>query len=89
MGFAIYYWLIRDIGVERTVTVNFLVPLFAQIWGVVFLQEIITWRVCSGAVWCCSLLRSSLNACGTYAAIGSASAPVLCPARRLHANHRD
>jgi drug/metabolite transporter (DMT)-like permease len=42
IAFILFYRLIADIGSERTVTVTFLIPLFAQTWGALFLGEHIT-----------------------------------------------
>ena len=43
IAYALFYRLIRDAGSERAVTVTFIVPVFAQIWGAMFLAEPITW----------------------------------------------
>lgn len=43
VAYALFYRLIRDAGSERAVTVTFIVPVFAQIWGASFLGEAITW----------------------------------------------
>jgi len=43
LAYAVFYRLIRDAGSERATTVTFLVPLFAQMWGAMFLGEAITW----------------------------------------------
>lgn len=42
VAYALFYRLIRDAGSERAVTVTFIVPVFAQIWGAMFLGESIT-----------------------------------------------
>lgn len=42
IAFVVYFRLLRDAGPERATTVTFLVPLFAQVWGALFLQEPIT-----------------------------------------------
>lgn len=42
VAFALYFRILRDIGYERAVTVTFLVPVFAQTWGALFLHEPIT-----------------------------------------------
>ncbi|TDR39754.1 threonine/homoserine efflux transporter RhtA [Tahibacter aquaticus] len=42
VAFVVYFRLLRDAGPERATTVTFLVPVFAQIWGAVFLHEPIT-----------------------------------------------
>jgi drug/metabolite transporter (DMT)-like permease len=36
---VIYFSLVRDAGAERATTVTFLMPLFAQAWGAIFLGE--------------------------------------------------
>lgn len=39
LAYALYFWLLRDAGSERAVTVTLLVPVFAQLWGLLFLHE--------------------------------------------------
>lgn len=43
-GFAyvLYFRLISDVGSEKAVTNTFLVPVFAQVWGAMFLHERLT-----------------------------------------------
>ena len=48
IAFILFYRLIADIGSERTVTVTFLIPLFAQTWGALFLSEHITLASATG-----------------------------------------
>src|SRR5581483_4637508 len=48
IAYALYFNILKDAGVERATTVTFLVPLFAQIWGAVFLHEPITWASAAG-----------------------------------------
>ena len=48
IAYALYFRILRAAGVERTVTVTFLVPLFALIWAAVFLHEPITWAAVAG-----------------------------------------
>ncbi|MGA9335941.1 MAG: EamA family transporter [Rudaea sp.] len=48
LAYAMFYRLIREAGSERAVTVTFLVPIFAVIWGAIFLGEPITWASASG-----------------------------------------
>jgi drug/metabolite transporter (DMT)-like permease len=43
IAYALFYRLIRDAGSDRAVTVTFIVPVFAQAWGAMFLAEPITW----------------------------------------------
>jgi len=47
-AYALYFRLIREAGSERAVTVTFLVPLFAQVWGALFIDEAITWASAIG-----------------------------------------
>ena len=51
-AYALFFRLIREAGSERAVTVTFLVPVFAQIWGALFIGEAITW----GSVIGCALV---------------------------------
>lgn len=39
LAYALYFRLLSDIGSEKAVTNTFLVPVFAQFWGAVFLGE--------------------------------------------------
>ncbi|MEO8803180.1 MAG: EamA family transporter [Rudaea sp.] len=48
LAYAMFYRIIREAGSERAVTVTFLVPIFAVIWGAIFLGEPITWASASG-----------------------------------------
>jgi len=48
VAYALFYRLIRDAGSERAVTVTFIVPVFAQIWGAMFLGEAVTWASAIG-----------------------------------------
>ena len=43
IAYALFYRLIRDAGSDRAVTVTFIVPVFAQVWGALFIGEPITW----------------------------------------------
>lgn len=42
IAFVVYFRLLKEAGPERATTVTFLVPVFAQIWGALFLHEPIT-----------------------------------------------
>ena len=42
IAYVIFYRLIQEAGSERAVTVTFLVPIFAQAWGALFIGEPIT-----------------------------------------------
>ncbi|MGB0135405.1 DMT family transporter [Dokdonella sp.] len=39
LAYILYFRLLSDIGSEKAVTNTFLVPVFAQLWGALFLQE--------------------------------------------------
>ena len=53
-AFILYFRLIEKIGPVRTVTVTFLVPVFAIIYGTVFLRETLTpWMLICGVVVVC------------------------------------
>lgn len=43
VAYALYFRLLRDVGSERATTVTFLVPVFAQLWGSLFLGESLAW----------------------------------------------
>jgi drug/metabolite transporter (DMT)-like permease len=42
LAYVLYFQLISDVGSEKAVTNTFLVPVFAQIWGALFLHEHLT-----------------------------------------------
>jgi len=48
VAYALYFRILADAGVERATTVTFLVPLFAQLWGALFLHEPVTWASAAG-----------------------------------------
>jgi drug/metabolite transporter (DMT)-like permease len=48
VAYALYFRILREAGVERATTVTFLVPLFAQLWGALFLHEPVTWASAAG-----------------------------------------
>lgn len=50
LAYAMFYHVIREAGAERAVTVTFLTPVFAEIWGAFFLGEPITWASIVGGV---------------------------------------
>ncbi len=47
-AYLLYFALIHSVGALRTLTVTFLVPGFAVVWGAVFLGESISWRTLLG-----------------------------------------
>lgn len=48
VAYALYFRILRDAGVERATTVTFFVPVFAQLWGALFLHEAVTWASAMG-----------------------------------------
>lgn len=50
-GFALlmYFHLLGRIGVANTMLVTYMVPVFAMLWGSIFLQEAITFKMILGA----------------------------------------
>ena len=50
LAYLMYFRLIRILGPARAVTVTYMIPLFAMIWGSLFLHEPITWDMVVGCV---------------------------------------
>lgn len=48
VAYFIYFRLITDIGPTKALTVTFLIPLFALVWGALFLQEAINFNTLIG-----------------------------------------
>lgn len=42
LPFFLYFRLIKNIGVTKSLTVSYLIPIFAMLWGMLFLKEPIT-----------------------------------------------
>jgi drug/metabolite transporter (DMT)-like permease len=49
VAYILYYRLIADVGPTRALTVTFLIPVFAMVWGALFLGERITPSMIGGA----------------------------------------
>ncbi len=49
-GYLLYFRLIRNVGAMRAANVTYLIPLFATLWGTVFLGEPLTLRLVVGGV---------------------------------------
>ncbi len=47
-AFMIYFRLLRDIGPMRALSVTFLIPAFGVLWGALFLDEPLSWRMLAG-----------------------------------------
>jgi drug/metabolite transporter (DMT)-like permease len=52
LAYVLYFQLLERIGATKTLTVTYLIPLFAMIWGAIALQEPIT----ESMIWGCSLI---------------------------------
>lgn len=50
LAFILYFHLLANIGVARTVVVTYLVPMFAMLWGKLFLDEDVTLKMLIGAI---------------------------------------
>ncbi|MBC7397719.1 MAG: EamA family transporter [Bdellovibrionales bacterium] len=50
LAFVVFYGLIREIGPFKASLTTFLMPVFGIIWGLLFLDEPLTWGMGAGAV---------------------------------------
>jgi len=50
IAYLIYYRLIADVGPTKALTVTFLIPIFAMLWGVLFLRESVSASMAVGAL---------------------------------------
>ena len=62
VAYILYFRLIEKAGPQRTLTVTFLIPVFAVVYGAVFLRESITpWMLlCAGVIICGTALATGL-----------------------------
>ena len=62
IAYVLYFRLIEKAGPQRTLTVSFLIPVFAVFYGAVFLREIITpWMLlCAVVILCGTALATGL-----------------------------
>jgi drug/metabolite transporter (DMT)-like permease len=49
VGYVLYFRLIVDLGATGALTVTYLIPLFAMLWGALFLSERVTLDMAGGA----------------------------------------
>lgn len=49
VAYIIYFHLLATVGVARTVIVTYLAPVFAMLWGFLFLHEVATLKMLAGA----------------------------------------
>ncbi len=47
-AYTLYFQLIHRVGVTKTLTVTYLIPLFAMLWGALFLNEAVTVTMMAG-----------------------------------------
>lgn len=50
MAYVLYFRLIRSAGPSRALTVTYLIPAFAVLWGAVFLDEQLTPSMVGGCL---------------------------------------
>ena len=50
LAFLVYFRLIREVGPQRTLTVTYLIPVFAITWGALWLGERLTLNMLGGGV---------------------------------------
>ncbi len=50
LAFLLYFRLMAKLGPTKTILVTFLIPIFAVIWGKLFLGEEITMKMLAGAM---------------------------------------
>ncbi len=48
VALVIYFHLIAKSGVNKTMTVTYLIPFFGVLWGMIFLHEPLTWPMLAG-----------------------------------------
>ncbi len=62
IAYVLFFRLIANAGPARTLTVTFMIPVFAVIYGVVFLSETVTWWMvlCGVIIICGTSLASDL-----------------------------
>ena len=60
VAYILYFWLIENIGPARALTVTFVLPVFAVVYGLIFLQEAISlWMLLCGAIIICGTALSA------------------------------
>jgi drug/metabolite transporter (DMT)-like permease len=48
LAYLLYFRLIAHVGPANAISVTFLIPLFAMLWGALFLSEAVTWSMALG-----------------------------------------
>lgn len=62
VAYILFFWLIENVGPARSLTVTFVVPVFALIYGAVFLHETVSmWMLlCAAIIVCGTALSANL-----------------------------
>jgi drug/metabolite transporter (DMT)-like permease len=62
LAYIVFFRLIANAGPQRALSVTFLVPVFAVLYGVLFLAESVTLRMllCAGVIVCGTALSTGL-----------------------------
>lgn len=62
LAYILFFWLIENVGPARSLTVTFVVPVFAVIYGAVFLRETVSsWMLlCAVVIVCGTALSANL-----------------------------
>lgn len=47
-AFMLYYWLVRNMDVTNTMLISLVTPVVAVLIGIVFLHEVLSWRIAIG-----------------------------------------
>jgi drug/metabolite transporter (DMT)-like permease len=50
IAYLLYFYLIESVGPTKTLSVTFLIPIFGIVWGMIFLQEKLTFGMIIGLV---------------------------------------
>ena len=60
MAYILYFRLIENVGPARSLTVTFVVPVFAMVYGALFLNESVSlWMMFCGAIIVCGTALST------------------------------
>src|SRR5262249_48475507 len=62
VAYLLYFWLINNVGATRTTLVTYLLPCTALIWGVLLLNEQVSWNTFAGLA---LILLGVMTATGT------------------------
>lgn len=62
VAYVLYFRLIENVGPARSLTVTFVIPVFAMVYGALFLSESVTWwmLLCAGIIVCGTALSTGL-----------------------------